>query len=797
MLWGSSLLVLQGALAQPSYYDAGVSACVPGGGYDHFPFCDVSLPIDDRVKDLVSRIDDADKPNLLTARGHLKNRGRQALPKLGVPSYYWGSNCIHSSMSANCTKDGRCSTSFPSGPSWAATFDRDLMQGMANVVGRETRAFFNMGNFTDNGMNGMGLDCWGPVLNMNRDPRWGRNGEGGTEDPYLMGVLGKSWTTGLQKGDGREKRFIQVAVTLKHFDANSLEGGSVADKFFTRHNVSANISKYLLADYYWPAFKASIRDADAKGVMCSYNSVNGRPTCTDPLMKAAREAWGFSGYVTSDSDAIGDAYVKSGHQFVKTAAEASCLGVKDGQCDIDSGNTYYDSLLDGVKEGHCTMKDVDRALFNTFRVRFELGLFDPVHDQPLWKLGASDIQTDADKALNLRAAQSSLVLLQNSKNVLPLNPGQKVAVIGPHANASMALIQVDTGAVCPDAANDRWQNSRNSDESAFGCVMTPYAAIKSMNAGGETHFAAGTGLFNNISGGFEGALSLAQQSDVVVLGLGITERGSQGGSAYNEREAHDRDSIDLPTVQKQLAKALIALGKPTVVFLLNGGMVAADELLHDSQEKPVALIEAFYPGMEGARALAQSMFGQANRWGKMPYTVYTHDWTKSNSMLDHDVTHKRTYRYGADAVIPFGFGLSLTKFTLQLQASPGDQIDIRESKTYTVVVSNKGPLDGDEVVMAYFHPIKVGLPQHPVKSLFDFKRVTVAAGHQTTVSFVVTQDTIILATADGDLVRAPGDYKLTFENGVGQVLNAELQLTGNQVVVDPFPTVPSEDTIVV
>lgn len=486
------LQLLALAVAQPSYYDAGVAACVVGGGYDHFPFCNTSLPLADRVRDLIGRIPDAVKPNLLTARGHLKNRGRQALPELGVPSYYWGTNCIHSSMSLNCTQ-GRCSTSFPSGPSWSASFDRELMQDMAAVVADETRAFFNMGNFTDNGGNGMGLDCWGPVLNINRDPRWGRHGEGGTEDPYLMGQLGAAWTRGLQEGE--DKRFIKVAVTIKHFDANSLEGSSKADEGYDRHNFSANVSKYLLADYYWPAFRASIKQG-AKGVMCSYNAVNGIPACLDPLMKAARAAWGFSGYVTSDSDAVSDAWER--HHYVNTAAEASCLALKQGQCDIDSGNTFYDSLLDGVKAGYCSMEDVDRALFNTFRLRFELGLFDPIADQPYWKLGAANIGTESSKALNLKAALSSLVLIRNP-NILPLKAG-RVAVIGPHGNASSDLIQVDTGTVCP--------------KGGFHCVKTPFQAIQALN-GGTTSYAQGCSLSAPLPGGLEEAMTTARGADVV------------------------------------------------------------------------------------------------------------------------------------------------------------------------------------------------------------------------------------------------------------------------------------------
>lgn len=785
------------ATAQPSYYDAGVSACVPGAGYDHFPFCNTSMPLADRVHDLISRIPDGVKPNLLTARGHLKSRGRQALPELGVPSYYWGTNCIHSSMSANCTKDGRCSTSFPSGPSWSATFDRNVMRSMAAVVGRETRAFFNLGNFTDNGRNGMGLDCWGPVANINRDPRWGRHGEGGTEDPFLMGQLGVAWTKGLQEGE--DQRYIQVAVTIKHFDANSLEGGAAADQGYDRHNFSANISKYLLADYYWPAFRASIKLGKAKGVMCSYNSVNGIPVCLDPLMKAARAAWGFDGYVTSDSDAVSDAWRR--HHYVKSAAEASCLALKHGQCDIDSGNTYYDHLLEGVKAGHCSMEDINRALFNTLRLRFELGLFDPIKDQPYWMLGQGDIGTDEAKELNLIAALESLVLISNP-GILPLKAGQRLAVLGPHGNASMDLIQVDTGVVCPPSPSahaGEWQ-AEAADAGQFYCVRTPYQAIQETNGkNGTTTYVRGCDLSDELPGGFQQALAAAKLADVVILGLGISERETLDPK-FMEREAHDRDRIDLPPVQQQLANYIIALGKPTVIFLLNGGMVAVEDFMN---KKNVALIEAFYPGMEGANALAQSIFGIANRWGRMPYTVYHSNWTKHNSMLDHDVTHQRTYRYGADAVVPFGFGLSLSTFRLAFASAPTATLPLAYGsggavlETVEVEIRNLGPLVGDEVVMAYFHPKKVGLTMYPTKSLFDFQRVkNLQPAARITISFTITENSILLATPGGDLVRAPGDYVLTFENGAGEILSKDLTIHGEQVVVEPFPGKVSSEIFV-
>ena len=490
-------------LAHSAYLQPGAVACA-SAEHSHYPFCNVSLPRDVRVWDLVSRINASDKANLLTARGPHTSAGfggRQALPALGVPSYYWGSNCIHSSMFSNCTKSGKCSTSFPSNPNFAASFDIALMRSVAGIIGKETRAGWNEGDWLDNGYNGAGLDCWGPVLNIMRDPRWGRNGEGATEDPYLNSRLGVAWTVGLQKGtredeeDPNASPYVLVAATLKHFDANSLESSDG----FTRHTVDAQIPIQQLTDFYFPAFRAAIVEADAKGVMCSYNSVNGVPTCASATMKSARDRWNFTGYVTSDSDSVADVW--DSHNYTTTPEEASCVSIAVGGTDIDSGNTYYNFLLKGVNASRanssspfaCTMKDVDRALFNSLRVRFDLGLFDSrdVGNNKWWALSAEkDIGTAASAALNRRAAAESLVLLQNPTRsvvespeastgaesssapvwqtpaVLPLARGQRIAVIGPHGNATRALIQVDTGMICPD--------------NGFGCVTSPFGACISL-----------------------------------------------------------------------------------------------------------------------------------------------------------------------------------------------------------------------------------------------------------------------------------------------------------------------------
>jgi beta-D-xylosidase 4 len=214
---------------------------------------------------------------------------------------------------------GRCPTHFPSPPNWVSSFNNSLMAGMATVFGRELRALYNLGA-------AKGLDCWGPVINLNRDPRWGRNGEAGSEDPYLMGQYAVACVGGFQGGRPVErgrpaaaptatataepvKPFLQGVATIKHMDANSLEGTS-AHSQFNRHNFDAQVDNFTLADAYFPAFREAIKEAGALGVMCSYNAVQGVPTCLSPLMVAARKQWGFQGYTTSDSDAVADAWSK-------------------------------------------------------------------------------------------------------------------------------------------------------------------------------------------------------------------------------------------------------------------------------------------------------------------------------------------------------------------------------------------------------------------------------------------------------------------------------------------------------
>lgn len=328
--------------------------------------------------------------------------------------------------------------------------------------------------------------------------------------------------------------------------------------------------------------------------MCSYNSVQGIPTCLSPLLREARRIWGFDGYVTSDTDSIHDAYAV--HKYVQSGVEASCDAVKLGGCDINSGDTYANHLLDGVKSLACTMSDVDAAIAKTLRVRFQLGLFDPAEQQPLTRLGVDDIGSAESQNVSLDATLQSLVLLENNNNTLPWKTGLKLAVIGPHGNGTDVMGNHYKGFTCP------------SDSTS--CIVTAWQGFARANVGGSTSYAEGSKITESIPGGIDEAKALADSSDAIVLMLGI--------DAKVATEAHDRTSIDLPQPQHDLAAAVLAAGKPTTIILISGGMLAVEqEMNHVS----AAIIQAFYPGRYTGTALAATVFGEHNPGGKLPYTV--------------------------------------------------------------------------------------------------------------------------------------------------------------------------------
>jgi beta-glucosidase len=386
------------------------------------PYLNPALPMNERVDDLVGRMTLEEKASQLV------NQAR-AIPRLDVPAYDWWSEALHGVARAGTA------TVFPEPVGLAATFDVPLIHDMAVVIGAEARAKHNQAVRAGRRDIMEGLDFWSPNINIFRDPRWGRGQETYGEDPFLTGRMGVAFVTGLQ---GDDPKYFRVVSTPKHFAVHSGPETS-------RHTINVEVSKHDMEDTYLPAFRAAVTEGNAGSVMCAYNRVNGEPACANSflLKDQLRGAWAFNGYVVSDCDALVDVF--NGHKFTGSMAEAAAVSLQtgmDNEC-ADfltkvTDNSDYVKYLDAVKLGLLSEKEIDVALKRLFTARFRLGLFDPSEMVPYAQTPDSEIDSEAHRALALKAARESIVLLKNN-GVLPLSPVRKIAVFGPLAESALVL----------------------------------------------------------------------------------------------------------------------------------------------------------------------------------------------------------------------------------------------------------------------------------------------------------------------------------------------------------------------
>jgi beta-glucosidase len=366
-------------------------------------FMDDTKPIDQRIADLLSR---------MTLNEKISQMGSDApaIRRLGIPAYNYWSECLHGIAWAGTT------TVFPQAIGMASTWNPDLIHKVASAISDEARAM--------NRTKGKGLTYWSPVVNIGRDPRWGRTEEGYGEDPCLASRIGVAFVQGLQ---GKDPNYLKTVSTPKHFAANNEE--------YRRHYGSSEVDEKSLREYYFPAFKACVMEGGAYSVMGAYNALNGIPCCCNPMLldEVLRKEWGFKGYVVSDCGAIWDIY--QNHQYTSSLAEASALSVKAG-CDLNCGDSYQSTLKEAMDKGMITEQEIDRALGRVLKARFLLGEFDPPEKVPYSRIDASVVDCQKHRDLALQTARESIVLLKNENNFLPLNPDiiKKIAVIGPNGN---------------------------------------------------------------------------------------------------------------------------------------------------------------------------------------------------------------------------------------------------------------------------------------------------------------------------------------------------------------------------
>src|SRR6267154_2599085 len=378
-------------------------------------YLDPSLPLEQRVNDLVSRMTLEEKVSQMQDVA-------AAVPRLGIPAYNWWNEGLHGVARAGNA------TVFPQAIGLAATWDTDLIHRVADVISTEARAKYNDAIQHGNTGRYFGLTFWSPNINIFRDPRWGRGQETYGEDPYLTSRIGVAFVTGLQ---GDDQNYLKTVSTPKHFAVHS--GPEVL-----RHRFNVPVSPHDFADTYTPAFRATIMEAHADSVMCAYNSVRGEPACANHLLfDSLRNKWGFQGYVVSDCWAISDLH--QGHGFVLTLEQAAALSVKAGT-DLSCGPEFGVLPL-AVRNRLLSGEDIDRAVKRLFEARFRLGMFDPPERVPWSKLTLEDNDSPAHRQIALEAARKSMVLLKNDRNTLPLKSSVKtIAVVGPNADSLSVLL---------------------------------------------------------------------------------------------------------------------------------------------------------------------------------------------------------------------------------------------------------------------------------------------------------------------------------------------------------------------
>jgi len=508
---------------------------------------------------------------------------------------------IHDECLHGCMAKG--STIFPQSIALASSWDPNLMKEVAVAIGKETRA---------RGIH----QCLSPTINIARDPRCGRTEETYGEDPYLTTAMAIPFIEGIQSQ--------KVVTTPKHFAANFVgEGG--------RDSNEIHLSERILKEIYFPAFKACIQKANALSLMPAYNSIDGVPcSCNKHLLTdILRKEWGFKGYTVSDYGSILGIYTL--HKVARTKAEAAKKALEAG-LDVELPDAdCYQELPGLVKEGKLSEKVINRAVRRILKVKFWLGLFDEPYVEP--EKAKEICNCEEHKRLALEAARKGIVLLKNDDDILPLAKDLKsIAVIGPNAN-----------------------KERLGGYSGFGVEATaPLEGIKNkVSKNTQVYFAEGCELTGTSREKFDKAINIAKKSSLAILFMG-------NSSPETEGEQQDRCNLDLPGVQEDLIKEISDTGTPVVVVLINGSAITMTKWI----DKVEAVVEAWYPGEEGGNAIADILFGDYNPGGKLPITF-----PKTVGQLPLYYNYKptgRVYDYvdlrGKQALFPFGYGLSYTKF---------------------------------------------------------------------------------------------------------------------------------------
>lgn len=687
---------------------ASMACTAQGAGPE--PFRDPARPIEARITDLLGRLTLQEKAAQL-------NHMNQGVPRLNVPMWGGWNQTLHGVWSKQPT------TLFPIPTAMGATWDPDLVHTVAVAMSDEARALYNAK--AEGPRTRHGLVFRSPVINISRDPRWGRIQEVFSEDPLLTGRMGVAYVRGLQ---GDDINHLKLAATVKHFAVNNVETG--------RQHLNASVEERNLFEFWLPHWRAAITEAHAQSVMSSYNAINGMPDAVNHylLTDILRRKWGFDGFVTDDLGAVAlltgaraSNALETGQHFSEDPVIAAAAAIKAGN---DSDDPEFETDLPlAVRRGLLTEKDIDGALRNVLRVGFRLGAYDPPQNSPYSKLGMDVVRSPDHLKLSQTLAEESMTLLLNRQRFLPLKQEavRSIAVIGP-------------------AGGDEYETGNY-----YGTPTRKTSVVAGLRAllgsGAKVEYEKGLGFVEPAEEkSLERAVSLARKSDTVVLCLGTSLRV--------EAEGRDRRDLTLPGAQQQLLEAVYAANPKVVLVLLNAGPLAVTW----ANDHVPAILSAWYPGELGGDAIARTLFGLNNPGGHLPYTVYQ-SLEGVPPQNEYDVSKGFTYQYFKGVPLyPFGHGLSYTHFTYShLITTP--PISATEGElTVSFDIRNAGEVAGADVPQLYTHQ-QQSIAVQPIQTLRAFQRVTLQPGETRTVTLhVPVQQLGWYRTAVHDFRVEPGSF---------------------------------------
>ena len=601
--------------------------------------------------------------------------------RVGVPPLYKG-ECVHGySYGTGCTI-------FPQAIAMAATWNTDTVREVGRVTGVESKA-------------ANAYQAWSPVLDVARDPRWGRVEESFGEDTYLVTQIGMAWIDGYQS--------LGLTATPKHFAAHGAPLGG-------RDSNIVGYSDRTLREVHFPPFRAAVKQAGVKSLMSAYHVIDGVPCSASHalLQKLLREEWGFNGYIVTDVGAPQHLYSK--HTMAANDAEASAIMAKAGVDLCAAGQVYKAGIQPALEQGLIDMDDVDTMVGNILRVKFELGVFDRDENPPLSWADVDEWDIPAHRRMALQAARESMVLLKNDEQILPLSktPG-KVALIGP------AIKQQEFGDYTCTPEEDQ--------------AVTIYDGVVEKIGKDAVLYARGCEFMDDNTDGIAEAVQVAQQADVVIVALGDCDRSTG--------ENNDRADLHFTGAQEPLLKAVCETGKQVILVAATGKPV----ILEYAAEHAKAILESWFSGEEGGHAVADILFGDVCPTGKLPITF-----PRSMEQLPLYYNYHmsgRKYDYLDQTSVPryrFGYGLSYSTFAYSDLRAAQEGANVK----VTATVRNTGKVETDEVAQLYITDMLTSVST-PVTQLKGFARVHLAPGEAKEVSFTLTP--YDLSLLDADMVR--------------------------------------------